>query len=702
MRRASKLLRLAGQLAQQQHGVAAAGAAVLSTLAPASAHAPTLCSWAAAAASTAFSPSAPIAYASNSGSAPSVQGPGCIWPACSRVLRHGFHTSSPTPSKNTATSKKTAVPHGHTVDPSKGLVYGGYTVDMFPIEHIRNFCIVAHVDHGKSTLADRLMEATGAFGANQTHEDQFLDKLQVERDRGITVKAQTVSLVHRHNGIDYLLNLIDTPGHVDFSYEVSRSLLACQGALLLVDAVQGVQAQTVANWKLAIEQGLVVVPALNKIDLPQADPDAACQQVCEACEILDESEVLRLSAKTGLGMEHVLPAIIERIPPPKGRRDAPCRLLLFDAFHDPYRGVVALVEVRVLLCDAVHGSYRGVLALVEVSVLLCGAVHGSYRGVVALVEVSVLLCGAAHDPYRGVVALVEVSVLLCGAAHGSYQGVVALVEVSVLLCHAVHGSYRGVVALVEVMDGSISRGATIESYASREKWEIQELGILAPNRRPQQTLYTGQVGYVITGIKDLKAARVGDTWLVAGTRTEVEPLPGFRSAKSMVYASLYPVDSEDFDSLAVAMGRLSLNDASVSVVRENSEALGPGFRCGFLGMLHMEVFMQRLDHEHGIAVVTTTPTDEALYVGRAMSARMKQLLDRQQFEVVIQAMVSGKVVARETLRALRKDVTAKCYGGDISRKRKLLEKQKEGKKRMKRLGGIDVPAHAFPELMKTR
>jgi len=661
-------------------------------------------------------------------------------------------------------------------------VHGGYTVDMFPIEHIRNFCIVAHVDHGKSTLADRLMEITGAFGAGQAHEDQFLDKLQVERDRGITVKAQTVSLVHRYHGVDYLLNLIDTPGHVDFSYEVSRSLLACQGALLLVDAVQGVQAQTVANWKLAIEQGLVVVPALNKIDLPQADPDAACQQVCEACEILDESEVMRLSAKTGLGMEQVLPAIIERIPPPKGRREAPCRLLLFDAFHDPYRGVVALVEV---------------------------------------------------------------------------------------------------------MDGSISRGSTIESYASREKWEVQELGILAPNRRPQQTLYTGQVGYVITGIKDLKAARVGDTWLVAGTRAEVEPLPGFRSAKSMVYASLYPVDSEDFDALAVAMGRLSLNDASVSVVRENSEALGPGFRCGFLGMLHMEVFMQRLDHEHGIAVVTTTPTvpylldlgegpaaaveisrasdfplnrrvravleptvkativtpqryvgkvmqlclqrrgdmlehavlgtiarthealssrastqearmveglgssssddvdgsegrgagdactndegegrallqyvlplaelaggdmysalksctqgyasfdyeegeyreadlvrldilahgrvvdalarlvhrDEALYVGRAMCTRMKQLLDRQQFEVVIQAMVSGKVVARETLRALRKDVTAKCYGGDISRKRKLLDKQKEGKKRMKRLGGIDVPAHAFPELMKTR
>lgn len=718
---------------------------------------------------------------------------------------------------------------------------GGYDIASFPPSRIRNFCIIAHVDHGKSTLADRLMELTGALppmagrGAaelgtgsaggglvgssgsgsggvsslNPGHNAQYLDKLQVERERGITVKAQTASLVYRHpgDGHTYLLNLIDTPGHVDFSYEVSRSLAACQGALLVVDAAQGIQAQTVANFYLAFEQGLDLVPVINKVDLPAADPQAVAAQLHAAFD-LPPHTALPTSAKTGRGVAALLPAVVERIRPPPGDPSAPLRCLLFDATHDEYRGVVLQVEV-------VDGP---------------------------------------------------------GLAVGDRVALVA------------------------------SPGAV---------YEVQEVGIMAPERHPTGRLLTGQVGYVICGIKDLKAARVGDTLYAvqspgaaggggaatAGVVPEPPPpLPGFRPAKSMVFAGLFPLgggEGTEFDSLAAAMDKLLLNDSSVVVKRENSDALGPGFRCGFLGMLHMEIFVQRLQHEYGAAVVATTPTvpytlemtdgttvtltsaseypldkkvsrileptvtatlitpdawvgklmelcqsrrgellehvvlpggggigagagknrsssgsgipgadagaaaigdasaadvapadsaaavaadagssslgsggrtllryrlpltelasdfystvksrsqgyasldyeegpyrladlvrldviahgqvvdalcrmvprDQAATAGRALLAKMTRLLDRQQFEVVLQAAANGKIVARETLKAMRKNVTAKCYGGDVSRKRKLLERQKEGKRRLKRLGAIDVPQEAFPELMKTR
>ncbi|KAG2442751.1 hypothetical protein HXX76_002832 [Chlamydomonas incerta] len=620
--------------------------------------------------------------------------------------------------------------------PGLGFVSGKYEVSQFPPERIRNFSIIAHVDHGKSTLADRLMEATGALGGRATHSAQYLDKLQVERERGITVKAQTVSLVYRHppgpGGQPYLLNLIDTPGHVDFSYEVSRSLAACQGALLVVDASQGIQAQTVANFYLAFEQGLDLVPVVNKIDLPAADPRGCTAQLAAAFD-MDPAAVLLTSAKTGLGMEAVLPAVIQRIRPPGGDPAGPLRLLLFDAFHDQHRGVVVLVEV---------------------------------------------------------------------------------------------------------VDGAVAVGDRVAMASTGAVYEVQECGLQAPERQPTGRLLTGQVGYMMCGIKDLKAARVGDTMYAPRPGAPPPPsLPGFKPAKAMVFAGLFPLGGEgqEFDGLAAAMDKLLLNDASVVVRRENSDALGPGFRCGFLGMLHMEIFTQRLEQEFGAAVVTTTPMvpytlqmpdgtemtlesaadfpldkkisaileptvtatlitpdvsvgrlmelcaarrgeplehsslgggrtmlryrlplaelagdfysavksrsqgyasfdyeegpyrpadlvrldvlahgrpvdalarmvarDEAAGLGRALLAKMREMLDRQQFEVVLQAAANGKVVARETLKALRKNVTAKCYGGDVTRKRKLLDKQKEGKRRMKRMGSIDVPQELFPELMKTR
>ncbi|EFJ51989.1 hypothetical protein VOLCADRAFT_72951 [Volvox carteri f. nagariensis] len=611
--------------------------------------------------------------------------------------------------------------------PPLGFVAGGHDVASFTPDRIRNFSIIAHVDHGKSTIADRLMEMTGALGARTTHNAQYLDKLQVERERGITVKAQTVSLVYEHKGLPYLLNLIDTPGHVDFSYEVSRSLAACQGALLVVDAGQGIQAQTVANFFLAFEQGMDLIPVVNKIDLPAADPRGCAEQMATAFD-LDPGGVLFTSAKTGQGMEEVLPAVIERIRAPGGDPSAPLRMLLFDAFHDEYRGVVMLVEV---------------------------------------------------------------------------------------------------------VDGRVEVGMRVAMASTGTAYEVQEVGLQAPERHPTGRLHTGQVGYLLCGIKDLKAARVGDT-LYASPPAR---LPGFRPAKAMVFAGLFPLggDGQEFESLATAMDKLLLNDASVVVKRENSEALGPGFRCGFLGMLHMEIFTQRLQQEYGASVVTTTPMvpyvlempdgssrtlesaseypvdtrvarileptvtatiicpdgcvgrlmelcagrrgeqlehsslgggrsmlryrlplaelagdfyslvksrsqgyasfdyeegpyrpadlvrldilahgkpvdalarmvarDDAPHIGRALLVKMKDLLDRQQFEVVLQAAANGKIIARETLKALRKNVTAKCYGGDVTRKRKLLDRQKEGKRRMKRLGSIDVPQELFPELMKTR
>ncbi|GAB4818255.1 hypothetical protein N2152v2_005301 [Parachlorella kessleri] len=608
------------------------------------------------------------------------------------------------------------------VDPDKGFVRGGYTVQHFPPERIRNFSIIAHVDHGKSTLADRLLESTGAITAGHS---QYLDKLQVEKERGITVKAQTVSLVFRHRGADYLLNLIDTPGHVDFSYEVSRSLAACQGALLLVDAAQGVQAQTVANFYLAFEQDLAIVPVLNKIDLPGAEPQRVAQQLLEVFDVAPE-ECLHISAKTGLGIESVLPAVINRVPPPKGNVEGDPRLLLFDAYHDEYRGVVCLVEV---------------------------------------------------------------------------------------------------------IDGRVSKGDKLIAMSSGEAWEVGEVGLLAPDPTPTGELLTGQVGYMLVGMKDTRSARVGDTWHLA--RRPVQQLPGFKPAKSMVFAGIFPLSAAGFEQLQAAMERLTLNDASVTVRRENSNALGAGYRCGFLGLLHMDVFRQRLEQEHGASVIVTAPTvpcriqlpsgeiqelqnpaefplntklsavweptvhativspseyvgaimelcqdrrgemqehavigtsrtllkyvlplaelggdfydelksvssgyasfdyeegeyrqadlqrldilintepvdalarichrNKATAVGRRLVAKLRELMDRQQFEIALQAAANGKIVARETLKAFRKNVLAKCYGGDISRKRKLLEKQKEGKKRMRRLGSVDVPQEVFHELMR--
>jgi len=600
----------------------------------------------------------------------------------------------------------------------------GHSVHDFPKERIRNFSIIAHVDHGKSTLADRLMEMTGAI--TKGSQSQYLDRLQVERERGITVKAQTVSLVHlHHDGNAYLLNLIDTPGHVDFSYEVSRSLAACQGALLLVDAVQGVQAQTMANFYLAFEQDLAILPVINKVDLPTAEPERVMKEMSSLFDFA-EDECTLISAKTGFGMQELLPSIIEHMPPPSGNSEAPLRLLLFDAYHDEYRGVICLVEV---------------------------------------------------------------------------------------------------------VDGQVKKGDRITAASTGEHYDIQDLGLLVPEPVATGELRTGQVGYVITGMKTTRSARVGDTW--HHYKQQVASLPGFKPAKAMVFAGMFPVSGGDFERLQTAMEQLTLNDSSVAVKRENSDALGAGFRCGFLGLLHLDVFLQRLEQEYGASVITTAPTvpfrvhypdgkieeiynpasfpvgtkiamveeptvhatvilpdeyvgtimelclsrrgeqtehaslggqrsllrytlplselgsdfydalksrsrgyasfdyEEGEYrpadlqrldllingdpvdalarvvhrgsaqrIGRDLCTKLKELLDQALYEIVIQAAAQGKIVARETLKAMRKNVLAKCYGGDVSRKRKLLEKQKEGKKRMRKLGKVDVPQNTFYEMMR--
>ena len=616
-------------------------------------------------------------------------------------------------------------------DHSIGFISGGMKVDDFPLERIRNFAIIAHIDHGKSTIADRLMELTGAIRSGSNA--QYLDNLQVERDRGITIKAQTASLVYKHAGQSFLLNLIDTPGHVDFHYEVSRSLAACQGALLVVDAGQGIQAQTIANHRLAASLNLTLIPVINKIDLPQAEPLRVQGQIENILEILDIAPLLT-SAKTGRGIDTLLPAIIKHIPQPTGSPTSSPRLLLFDAYYDTYRGVICLVQV---------------------------------------------------------------------------------------------------------VDGQVSKGEKLSMASSGDTYEIQEIGLLTPEPFSTGKLMSGQVGYIICGIKKLSSVRVGDTMHLF--QQPVIPLPGFIPAKPMVFSSLFPIDGEDFEALTRAIDRLKLNDNSVTITREHSEALGPGFRAGFLGMLHMEVFLERLANEHEALMVTTTPsvtyrisvqslqnldpddemeltrpsdypldrkvnrieepTVEAtiigphhclgkimqlcqarrgdlteqqvigegerfllrytlplsalasdLYaeiksrssgyatfdyqlgeyraadlvrldilahgepvealsrivhktevdpVGRAILEKMKEMMDRQQFDIILQARSNGKIIARETIKAVRKDVTAKCYGGDVTRKRKLLDKQKEGKKKLKSLGSIEVPAALFPALMKT-
>ncbi len=593
----------------------------------------------------------------------------------------------------------------------------------FKTKNIRNFSIIAHIDHGKSTLADRLLEVTGTI--KKLKNEQFLDKLQVERERGITVKAQTASLFYTYKGEEYMLNLIDTPGHVDFSYEVSRSLYACQGALLLVDAAQGIQAQTMANFYLAFQQNLTIIPVINKIDLPAADPERIALQMEKAFDIKKE-ELILTSAKTGVGIDKLLPAIVEHITYPKGDENKPLKALLFDSWYDEYRGVICLIEV---------------------------------------------------------------------------------------------------------VDGCLKKGEKIVAAHSGGIYEILDIGIMHPDPEPTDELYTGQVGFLITGMKTVKETRIGDTFYHVGK--PVEALPGFKAAKPMVFAGIYPTDASEFEDLRDAIEKLTLNDASIHVEKESSAALGIGFRCGFLGLLHMDVFKQRLEQEYNITIIATSPTvpfkiiltnhkeeivdnpskfpdqvkieeilepivnatiitpkeylgailtlceerrgtqidmsyldenrtiiqyklplneivtdfydklksisagyasfdydtagyeasdlvkmnillndkpvdalsvivhkDKAYYLGRKLVERLKTVIHRQMFEVIIQAAIGAKIIARERISPLRKNVIAKCYGGDISRKRKLLEKQKAGKKKMKQVGNVEVPQEAFLTILK--
>lgn len=594
----------------------------------------------------------------------------------------------------------------------------------FPPERIRNFSVIAHIDHGKSTLCDRLLEVTGTLTDRVRHE-QFLDKLQVEKERGITVKAQSASMIYNYKGQDYLLNLIDTPGHVDFSYEVSRSLYACQGALLLVDASQGAQAQTIANFYLAFEQNLTIIPVINKIDMAIADPERVKAELKHLFDF-DADQAVLCSAKSGLGIDNVLQSIVERIPAPESNTHADFKALLFDSWYDDYKGVIILVAVK---------------------------------------------------------------------------------------------------------NGSISKGDQIMLSQTGRKYEVLELGLMYPDPMPFETLYAGQVGYIIAGMKTVKEARVGDT--LCNAQKPVTPFPGFKPAQPMVFAGIYPIESSEFDLLRDAIEKLTLNDASVSVEKTSSTALGLGFQCGFLGLLHMDVFKQRLEQEYGLSVIATAPSvlyeivltngeivkignpsefpdpqyieeirepiinatilvpkqyignviklceekrgeqkqftylseervilayrlplnevatdfydqlksltsgyasldyeragyqasklvkmdillagkpvdalsvivheDNAYYIGRSITQKLQKLIPRQQFEVVIQAAIGAKVIARERVAPVRKDVIAKCYGGDITRKKKLLEKQKEGKKNMKQVGSVEVPQEAFLTILK--
>lgn len=588
-------------------------------------------------------------------------------------------------------------------------------------ERIRNFSIIAHIDHGKSTLADRLLEITGAI-SERDMRDQVLDTMDLERERGITIKAQTVRIPYTSpDGREYILNLIDTPGHVDFSYEVSKSLDACEGALLLVDAAQGIEAQTLANSYLAVGAGLEIVPVLNKIDLPAADPETAAAEISGLLGI-DTSQILLASAKTGEGVPEILEAIVERIPSPSGEANVALRALIFDSYYDQYRGVISSIRV-------VEGELR------------------------SGIRVKMMATGASH--------------------------------------------------------------------------EAEEIGVLTPAMTPVKSIGPGEVGYLIAGIKDVSQAKVGDTVTLAENPASA-PLPGYQEPKPMVFCGLYPIDGGDYPELRVSLEKLSLNDASFTYEPETSKALGFGFRCGFLGLLHMEIVKERLEREYGMALVTTAPTveyravmrngdtrvvrtptdlpssgeldaveepmvratiltpseylgpvmelcqarrgeqerleylsqarveivyrlplaeivvdffdalksrtrgyasldyepagheaanlvrvdvllagdpvdafssivhrEKAYAYGKAMVSKLRELIPRQLFDIAIQAAIGGRVIARETVKAKRKDVLAKCYGGDVSRKRKLLERQKEGRKRMKQIGSVEVPQDAF-------
>ena len=594
------------------------------------------------------------------------------------------------------------------------------------MQYIRNFSIIAHIDHGKSTLADRLIQLCGGLTEREMSA-QVLDSMDLERERGITIKAQSVSLNYQsRGGQTYLLNFIDTPGHVDFSYEVSRSLAACEGALLVVDASQGVEAQTVANCYTAIEQGLEVIPVLNKIDLPTADPDRVCQEIEDIIGI-DASEAMSVSAKTGLGVDDLLEELITRIPPPKGDLDAPFQALIIDSWFD---------------------------------------------------------------------------------------------------------NYLGVVSLVRVMDGGLKVGDKVTVMSTGRSHPVTQVGIFTPKALSTGKLNAGEVGFVIAGIKEVDGAPVGDT-LTLTQNPVAKPLPGFKEIKPQVFAGLFPISAEDYEPLRDALSKLRLNDAALFYEPETSQALGFGFRCGFLGMLHMEIIQERLEREYDLDLITTAPTvvyevvqssgevvlidnpsrlpdvgriaeirepiiqveilvppeylgavitlcvekrgvqkkmlyhgqqvalafelpmsemvidfydrlksvsrgyasldynfvrfqaadlvrldllingervdalsyivhrDRAMQRGRDLTAKMRELIPRQMFDVAVQASIGAKIVARETVKALRKNVTAKCYGGDITRKRKLLEKQKAGKKRMKQLGSVEIPQDAFLAVLHT-